>query len=121
VLARVAGGKPFEPFGKDSDQLKKAETRDDGPTGPATSKSPLRWNCWDRPFSSRPETHGWPALYGFWARWQGKAAGSRGQGAARNRRAAWHERWERCLSAQIGSAVGKVDRLGVDYGSNILK
>jgi len=55
VLARVAGGKPFEPFGKDSDQLKKAETRDDGPTGPATSKSPLRWNCWDRPFSSRPE------------------------------------------------------------------
>jgi hypothetical protein len=37
-LARIFGGKPFEPFGKDSDQLKKAETRDDGPTGPATSK-----------------------------------------------------------------------------------
>jgi len=54
VLARVAGGKPFEPFGKDSDQLKKAEARDDGPTGPATPKSPKRWNCWDRPFSSRP-------------------------------------------------------------------
>jgi hypothetical protein len=40
-LARVAGGKPFEPFGKDSIALK-AEARDDGPTGPATSKSPTR-------------------------------------------------------------------------------
>src|SRR6516162_4518428 len=33
------GVKPFETFGKDSGQAQKAETRDDGPTGPATSKS----------------------------------------------------------------------------------
>jgi len=34
-----AGGKPFETFGKGLGiKLKKAEARDDGPTGPAASK-----------------------------------------------------------------------------------
>ena len=41
-VGAVPGVKPFETFGKDSDNAQKAETRDDGPTGPATSKSPER-------------------------------------------------------------------------------
>jgi hypothetical protein len=39
-VGAVPGGKPFETSGKDSIMLKKAEARDDGPTGPATSISP---------------------------------------------------------------------------------
>src|ERR1700758_4553854 len=37
---RRSGDKPFEAFGKDSGVAQKAEARDDGPTGPATSISP---------------------------------------------------------------------------------
>jgi hypothetical protein len=36
-VGAVLGVKPFETSGKDSCVLKKAETRDDGPTGPVTS------------------------------------------------------------------------------------
>jgi hypothetical protein len=39
-VGAATGVKPFEPFGKDSVAAQKAETRDDGPTGPATSSSP---------------------------------------------------------------------------------
>src|SRR5215213_7787663 len=39
-VGAVPGGKPFETFGKDLDNAQKAEARDDGPTGPATSTSP---------------------------------------------------------------------------------
>ena len=39
-VGAVPGDKPFEAFGKDSGRVaQKAEARDDGPTGPATSKS----------------------------------------------------------------------------------
>jgi len=40
-VGAVPGDKPFEAFGKDSGRVaQKAEARDDGPTGPATSISP---------------------------------------------------------------------------------
>src|SRR3954449_3730174 len=40
-LAQIPASSPSSPFGKDSQtSAQKAGTRDDGPTGPATSKSP---------------------------------------------------------------------------------
>src|ERR1700757_1400857 len=69
---RRSGDKPFEAFGKDSGVAQKAEARDDGPTGPATSISPAMVRLL-RPSVQLPAgTHGWRALYGFWPPWQGK-------------------------------------------------
>src|SRR6201987_1617820 len=72
LVWRRSGDKPFEAFGKDSGVAQKAEARDDGPSGPATSISPAMARLL-RPSVQLPAgTCGWRALYGFWPPWQGK-------------------------------------------------
>ena len=63
-VGAVPGDKPFEAFGKDSGSVaQKAETRDDGPTGPATSNQQVNLL---RPSVQLPAgICGWRALYGF--------------------------------------------------------
>src|SRR6266851_2985590 len=74
-VGAVPGGKPFEPFGKDS------ICSEGGSTGRRTDW-PCHINIADKVKLLRPSVqlpagiHGWRGLYGFWARWQGKAAES---------------------------------------------
>src|SRR5260370_39486987 len=74
-VGAVPGGKPFDPFGKDS------ICSEGGSTGRRTDW-PCHINIADKVKLLRPSVqlpagiHGWRGLYGFWARWQGKVAES---------------------------------------------
>src|SRR5262249_32652604 len=72
-VGAAPGVKPFETFGKDSGIAQKAGTRDDGPTGPATPKSP-EGEIAETVRSAPGRDPRMRALYGFRALWQGKAA-----------------------------------------------
>jgi hypothetical protein len=72
-VGAVPGGKPFETFGKDLDIAQKAEARDDGPTGPVTSKSPQVRLV--RPSVQLPAgIHGWRGYKDFGASGKGNQA-----------------------------------------------
>src|SRR5580698_8228669 len=77
-VSAVPGGKPFEPFGKDSILLRR---RKHGTTGrlalPHQDRPKVKLL---RPSVQLPAgIHGWRGLYGFCVGWQGKAIGSGAQ------------------------------------------
>src|SRR6187402_3949431 len=75
VLSTVSAfpsGKPFEPSRKGLDIAQKAEARDDGPNGPAASKSKGEIGEAVRSAPGRGLRIG--GLYGIFPQWQGNAA-----------------------------------------------
>src|SRR6516225_130646 len=85
-VGAAPGVKPFETFGKDSGEIaQKAETRDDGPTGPATSTSPDQVRLLRPSVQAPAGTHGWRALYGFCAPRQGARGKKRQQQGKKKR------------------------------------